>query len=131
MTTVIQTDGSCIGNGKPHDYIGVAFSINGKIYSYRLFIENASSNEAEYYAIIMALVEAKKLGLQDLIVRADSQLIIYQITGKYSVKSDKMKDLWNYVRILSSEFKNICFQWIPREKNSGVDSAAKIASGVI
>ena len=43
----------------------------------------ATNNEAEYEALLTGLSLAKALGAKNLIVQADSQLIIGQVKGDY------------------------------------------------
>ena len=48
----------------------------------------ATNNEAEYEALLTRLSLAKALGAKNLIVQADSQLIIGQVKGDYEAKKD-------------------------------------------
>ena len=48
----------------------------------------ATNNEAEYEALLTGLSLAKALGAKNLIVQADSQLIIGQVKGDYEAKKD-------------------------------------------
>lgn len=83
--------------------------------------KNFSSNVAEYFGLIYALNNAIALGIMELEVYGDSQLIIYQSTGKYTTKDPKLAVLQETVRILSQNFKRINFNWIPRENNEIAD----------
>ena len=48
----------------------------------------ATNNEVEYEALLTGLSLAKALGAKNLIVQADSQLIIGQVKGDYEAKKD-------------------------------------------
>ena len=50
----------------------------------------ATNNEAEYKALLTGLSLAKALGAKNLIVQADSQLIIGQVKGDYEAKEERM-----------------------------------------
>ena len=53
-----------------------------------------TTNVAEYMALICALSDVKALGLEyaNIFVKSDSQLIVYQINGKYRTQTKKSKD---------------------------------------
>ena len=50
----------------------------------------ATNNEAEYEALLIGLNLAKALGVKNLIVQVDSQLIIGQVKGDYEAKEERM-----------------------------------------
>jgi ribonuclease HI len=53
-----------------------------------------------------------------IIVKGDSQLVIYQIKGKYKVKKmTRIASLYQLVMHLISKFKDIEFEWVPREQS--------------
>jgi ribonuclease HI len=56
-------------------------------------IGKATNNQAEYKAMIMALQWAVSRDFRDLVLHSDSELMIKQIRGEYSVRSPNVKDL--------------------------------------
>ena len=50
----------------------------------------ATNNKAEYKTLLTGLSLAKALGARNLIVQADSQLIIGQVKGDYEAKEERM-----------------------------------------
>jgi ribonuclease HI len=62
-----------------------------------------------------------------IIIKGDSQLVIYQIKGKYKVKALKIIPLYHKVMSLISNFKDVRLEWIPREKNSEADKLSNHA----
>ena len=52
---------------------------------------SATNNEAKYEALLTGLSLAKALGAKNLIVYADSQLIIGQVKGDYEAKEERMQ----------------------------------------
>jgi hypothetical protein len=64
---------------------------------------------------------------RSLIIKGDSQLVIYQIKGKYKVKASKIIPLHHKVMFLISKFKEVQLEWIPREKNSEADKLSNHA----
>jgi hypothetical protein len=53
----------------------------------------ATNNEAEYEALLAGLKLSKKMGVKNLTVKSDSQLVIGQIKGEYEAKEDRMKKI--------------------------------------
>ena len=88
------------------------------------FSWNSSNNVAEYTALVKALEYLVENGLTDkqVVVRGDSQLVIRQMIGRYSVKSERIKPLYEKAVELTSKFKEIEFEWIPREYNEEADN---------
>ena len=52
------------------------------------FIPSAFANEAEYTGLIIGLEKAIELGISKLTIKGDSQTVIYQVSGKYQLKSN-------------------------------------------
>ena len=50
------------------------------------FALKASNNQAEYEVLIAGMLLAKELGARSLLVKSDSLLITWQVTGKYQAK---------------------------------------------
>jgi ribonuclease HI len=64
---------------------------------------------------------------ESIVIKGDSQLVIYQIKGRYKVKAIKIIPLYQKVMSLISKFNDIHFEWIPREKNSEADKLTNYA----
>ncbi|HID65836.1 MAG TPA: ribonuclease HI family protein [Aquificaceae bacterium] len=126
-TAVMYFDGASAGNpGRAG--IGIVIILPGKKIKISKCIGKATSNEAEYKALIEGLRKAKELGVKNLVVRGDSQLVINQVTGKYRVKNERLKDLYNQVKELEKFFNSIYYEKIPREWNKKADYLSKKAT---
>jgi len=90
---------------------------------------NPSNNVAEYTACIKVLEKLSELGLsgESVTVRSDSQLLIYQLNGFYSVKAERVIPLYGKAVELAGRFKRIRFEWVPREQNSEADELSRKA----
>ena len=95
---------------------------NGAIIS-----EYNTNNFAEYSALIAGLKKAIELNIKSLQVYGDSQLIIKQLNGVYSVKSNNIKDLFLTATLLKESFQQINFKHIYRDKNKLADALANQA----
>ena len=89
-------------------------------------IGHATNNVAEY----KALVEGLKLALEHLpellTVRADSQLLIRQLEGRYRVKNAALQPLYHEAKRLLSKMPHR-LEHVPREENAVADSLANAA----
>ncbi len=124
----IYVDGSCQGNPGPAG-IGVIIYDDRKhlIYSSGEFIGQATNNEAEYRALIYALIEALILRAEELFVYLDSELVVNQVSGRYKVKNPRLLPLHQEVCHLMRGFDRITVSHIERTKNRDADRLAQRA----
>ena len=87
---------------------------------------NNTNNYAEYYGMIIGLREAIKREIKDIYVEGDSDLVIKQMLGKYSVKSTNLLELFREAKKLQLQFNYINFKHIYRNKNERADELANI-----
>lgn len=78
-------------------------------------------------AIIVALEQAIRLGAKHVELNSDSELVVFQLTGRYRVKKDTLKPLFQKVKELSARFESFKVRNIPREQNSEADALANKA----
>lgn len=86
-----------------------------------------TNNEAEYRGLITGLQCARKLGVQNIVVQGDSQLILRQIVGEYKVKSVTLKAYYDEAVSLIPEFKSFQTSHIERARNARADELANLA----
>lgn len=86
-----------------------------------------TNNVAEYTALIRALEQVRKLGLEGrVVVRSDSRLVVNQMRGEWKVKATKMMPLYHKAVALAKDM-DVVFEWVPREENTRADSLARKA----
>jgi ribonuclease HI len=87
------------------------------------FTDNSTNNVAEYTGIIKALEWLLENNFHDqkIIVSGDSQLVINQLRRNWKVRALTMVPLCQKTKSLISKFKDIKFEWIPRQKNGEAD----------
>ena len=96
------------------------------------FLGITTNNQAEYRAVLHALEMAKDLGIKtneliankEIEFRLDSLLVVNQMKGIYKVKN---KDLWvvyEQIKKLATEFKNVTYNHVLREYNKLADAKA-------
>ena len=125
---IIFTDGASRGNPGPAAIGAVLKDEKGNLLaliSCRIGI--TTNNQAEYSAIIAALKKAVNLGAMSVELRADSELVIKQINGRYRVKKSTLRPLYQEVVRLIGNLKSFRAVNIPRSQNSEADRLANKA----
>jgi ribonuclease HI len=77
--------------------------------------------------LILGLKRAKAMGIKELDVLADSELMVKQLNGDYAVKAEHLKPLHEEARALFQAFTAIEIRHIPREENAQADSMSNRA----
>ncbi len=122
MQVDIYTDGGARGNPGPAG-IGAVIKHNGKVIAAaKKFIGEATNDQAEYRAVLLAMETAHTLGATALVVHLDSELVASQLARKFKVKDAELAKLCIQVWNLSHHFSSIQYHWIPREKNYEADA---------
>jgi len=67
------------------------------------------------------------MGLRELEVLADSELIVKQLSGEYQVKADHLRPLHDEAKALLAGFDKIDLRHIPREENEAADEMSNRA----
>ncbi len=112
----IYSDGGARGNPGSAAIAFVALNEQGEIVkSNSRFIGIRTNNQAEYEALLMALQFAIEVGIEEVVCHLDSELVVKQLNGQYSVKDHELQQLWRKVIQLKGCFKKISFVNVPRE----------------
>ena len=85
-----------------------------------------TNNVGEYLALIRGLEKALELGVKDLEIVGDSQLVVYQVLGRYKVRKSHLKPLLEQARQLLSHF-TYTIRWVPRAENLA-DNVSRFSS---
>ena len=118
VRTRLFTDGAARGNPGPAGAGAVIISPEGHVVAKMgKYLGETTNNVAEYTGLILGLKRAKAMGLRELDVLADSELIVKQLTGEYQVKADHLRPLHDEAEALIKGFDQIEVRHIPREEN--------------
>ena len=82
----------------------------------------ATNNVAEYSGLIAGLQKALELGVNELEVVSDSELLVKQMQGEYRVKNEALRELWEEASDLERQFKRVRYRAVRREHNDLADS---------
>lgn len=122
---IIHTDGGSRGNPGPAA-IGCVIEQNGKLVTeISKTIGVTTNNVAEYTAVLTALewlTKNSKIGAT-VTFYCDSQLIVEQLSLRYKIKDEKMKNLFGKVKKLEMENRFlVTYVYVPRNQNSHADA---------
>lgn len=123
----IYVDGASKGNPGEAS-IGVVFRQDGRtVHEFCQAIGEATNNTAEYMALIFALKKAAEFKARRLSIYTDSELMFKQLTGKYKVRNEHLRPLFEQANTLAADFDNVEIQHVLREKNRDADRLANQA----
>lgn len=112
-------------------YYGWVILQNGKVKltgnGYEHKQDNVGSCGVELEAAARGMRDAIKLGAEQLEVFGDSLTVIECINGLSVRHSDIMSQGCENLLGMATRFKQVVFQWIPREKNALADRAGRMA----
>lgn len=94
-----------------------------------LLYEATTNNQAEYGSLILTLkhilAKAEEINkiTNEVTIHGDSQLVVYQLLGKYRVNEPDLKPFYleaaQLIHVLNVEYKIIVrIHWVPREMNN-------------
>jgi len=125
---ILYIDGASRGNpGRAGAGIWITNEEGKKISEVSRYLGHKTNNEAEYWALLLGLKEAKRLGGEVLQIFTDSELVERQIKGIYRVKDLNLKTLHKTVMENLKTFLNFEIESIPREENKEADRLANQA----
>lgn len=127
MSVVLRTDGGSRGNPGP---AGAGFVIerDGDILCRGgRFLGDTTNNVAEYEALIWGLENVSAMGFADVVVYADSELLVRQVNGQYRVKNEGLKPLFLRALELLRSFASYRVAHVRREQNAAADAMANEA----
>ena len=94
MKLIVYTDGGSRGNPGPSGCGVFITDAHGTPLERRhKFIGHATNNIAEYTAAMLGIKRAIELKAKEIELRADSQLLIEQLSGRYKIKNPELKKL--------------------------------------
>jgi len=131
---LIQFDGAANPNPGPASAGAVLWSpkdLDGRrnpVFESGKYLGKATNNIAEVQGLLLGLQIAATRGARELLIEGDSELIIFQQTGRYRVSDKNLKRWW--AEIQAAMMDETAFDWIairqvPRELNERADSITK------
>ena len=127
-TWIVYADGASRGNPGPAAIGAVIYDPQGReVHRLSQRIGRATNNVAEYRAAIAALEAALALGVSQVELRMDSELVVRQLGGRYRVRNPVLSKLFARLQELRWRFGALEAVSIPREENRLADKLANEA----
>jgi ribonuclease HI len=118
----LWTDGGARGNPGPAAFGYVLEAENGTVLAaHGEAIGTATNNVAEYRALIAGLDKAAEVGVDELEVVSDSELLVKQMRGEYKVKSETLRELFEQASDLANGLGSVRYTAVRREHNELAD----------
>jgi ribonuclease HI len=96
--------------------------------SYKMEFET-TNNVAEYEALVLGMRDAKEMGIEEVSVFGDAELIIQQVRNVYQAKHPWLRSYRNEVwDLIDNFFSYLNITFVPREENTLADTLAVSAS---
>lgn len=126
---LIHIDGGASGNPGPAGAGVIVQAADDRtiLFEGGFFLGRATSNAAEYRALLEALSVAKSLNAKDVEVCSDSELLVRQMTGRYRVRNPGLRELFQQAEQLSRNFQRCTFRHIGRQENKAADMLVRRA----
>lgn len=84
-------------------------------------IGRATNNVAEYRGLLAGMEKAAELGVDELEVVSDSELLVKQMQGEYRVKNEALRMLWDEATDLERRFRRVRYTAVRRAHNEVAD----------
>jgi ribonuclease HI len=122
MKATLYTDGGARGNPGPAAFAYVLEADDGTVLdAHGEAIGVATNNVAEYRAVVAGLARAADVGVTELEVVSDSELLVKQMRGEYRVKNAALQELSLEASRLALNLRNVEYRAVRREHNKLAD----------
>jgi len=123
MKATLYADGGSRGNPGPAASGAVLYAEDGAVLAeVGEYLGVATNNVAEWRALLAGLAHARRLGIDEIAVRMDSELVVRQLSGVYRVKHADLIPLHAKAKQLLREFKTVDIRHVPRKENAAADA---------
>jgi len=118
----LSTDGGARGNPGPAAFGYVLEADDGTVLAaHGEAIGVATNNVAEYRALVAGLARAQEIGVDELEVISDSELLVKQMRGEYKVKNSALRELSLDAARIARLIGRVTYTAVRREHNELAD----------
>jgi ribonuclease HI len=122
VRATLYTDGGARGNPGPAAFAYVLETDDGTVLDARGEpIGVATNNVAEYRALVEGLEAAARVGVDELEVVSDSELLVKQMRGEYKVKNAALRELSLEAARIGRSIGTVRYRAVRREHNTLAD----------
>jgi ribonuclease HI len=128
MKAIVHVDGGARGNPGPAAAACVIATPAGEVLGeHAQLLGQVTNNVAEYRALLLGLARARELGVTDVEVVNDSELIAKQVNGQYKVRHAAMRPLYLEAMAALRGFERWRVRTVPRAQNAEADALVNAA----
>ena len=125
---LLYTDGAARGNPGPAGAGAFICTLEGEsVAEIAEYLGETTNNVAEYQALLAGLKRLVELRAEAVEIRADSELMVRQLQGKYRVKHPNLIPLYQAAQTLLKKIPNHSIKHVRREENVEADRLANQA----
>lgn len=106
---------------------GFVLKVGDVVEEHFIFLGRTTNNVAEYAGLLGAMERALELGVAELVVRSDSELLVKQLSGAYKVRAEHLQPLWARAKGLARRFARCSVTHVGRAANKRADTLANRA----
>jgi ribonuclease HI len=122
VKATLSTDGGARGNPGPAAFAYVLEGETGTVLAaHGERIGVATNNVAEYRALVAGLEKAAELGVDELEVISDSELLVKQMRGEYRIKNEALRALSLQAAAAGRRIGRVTYTAVRREHNELAD----------
>ena len=92
---------------------------------------STSNNESKYEAILAGVELAAAISTDKLIIRSDSQLVVWQVNAEYESRDPRMVKYVTLVKQRLASFSAWKLEHVPRDCNERADALATLAVSLL
>ncbi len=134
MNVFVHTDGGSRGNPGPSACGVVILDAQSQevLFEDHKFLGVGTNNEAEYQGLLFAteLLQdfGKKNGVEKVVFRLDSNLVVQQMLGNWKIKDARMREYVTQIReVLAMAPYSWSIEYVPRAQNAFADMQVNLA----
>ncbi len=128
MTKVytLKCDGACKNNPGIGSSASVIYENGAIIDQAAQYFTHTTNNVAEYKSLLLGIKRALKLGIKDLKIQMDSQLVVKQVRMEYKINNPVLKGLHVEIMEQLSKLDSFTIDHIYRTENKDADALANL-----
>jgi ribonuclease HI len=125
---VLRTDGASRGNPGPAAAGVVIEDEQGTLIARgKRALGHMTNNQAEYRALVLGLRALERYRPSFVTVYLDSELVVNQMTGRYRVRDETLRPLYDEAQAEARKLRGVRFEHVPRAQNHLADRLANEA----
>lgn len=126
---IMLFDGTSVSDPGAAAAAAVLLLPNGRRYTVSQFLGRGTEIEAEYTGLLIGLKKARQLGIKELEVKGDCEIVFRQINGSEPIGDPDLQTLCQETRTLLISFERVRLECIPREQNRSAVAAVNRCIG--